>query len=81
MPEETERTIGELTVRIDRSLCVGFGDCIEVAPEVFEFDEEGICVFTPDAPAIEKERLVQSCDICPVDALSVFSADGEQIVP
>lgn len=81
MAEETERTIGELTVRIDRLLCVGFGDCIEVAPEVFEFDDEGICVFTSDAPAIEEERLIQSCDICPVDALSVFSADGEQIVP
>lgn len=81
MAEETERTIGELTVRIDRLLCVGFGDCIEVAPEVFEFDDEGICVFTSDAPAIEKERLIQSCDICPVDALTVFSADGEQIVP
>ena len=38
-----ERRVGELTIRIDRTLCVGFGDCMAVAPDVFEFDEDGIC--------------------------------------
>ena len=36
-----EKTIGELTVRIDRLICVGFGDCIDVSPEAFELDDEG----------------------------------------
>ncbi|MDX1568661.1 MAG: ferredoxin [Longimicrobiales bacterium] len=73
--------IGELTVRIDRLLCVGFGDCIERAPEVFEFDEETIAVFTEESTAASRERVLDACDSCPVDALVVFDGDGRQIVP
>jgi ferredoxin len=76
----TERRIGRLTVRIDRLLCVGFGDCIEVAPQVFEFDDEGIVTFRPEIPEFEDDRVIQACDICPVDALSVFDEDNNQLV-
>lgn len=75
-----ERKIGDLTVRIDRLLCVGFGDCIEIAPEVLEFDEQGVARFTEIATAVERDRLIQACDICPVDALNVFDEAGNQLV-
>lgn len=81
MSDSIERTFGDLTIRIDRLLCVGFGDCIEAAPEVFEFDDEGIVRFRADAPEIERDRLIMACDVCPVDALSVIDASGETIVP
>lgn len=81
MSDVEERRVGDLTVRIDRLLCVGFGDCIEEAPEAFEFDEEGIVVFKDGAEAVDRERLIESCDICPVDALVVLKEDGTQIVP
>lgn len=76
-----ERVIGGLTVRIDRLLCVGFGDCIERAPEIFRFDDETIAVFTDEADGAERERLLDSCDSCPVDALTVLDEEGTQIVP
>ncbi len=38
---ELERQVGDLIIRIDRTLCVGFGDCIEAAAEAFVLDEEG----------------------------------------
>jgi ferredoxin len=81
--DHIERQVGDLLIRIDRLLCVGFGDCIEVAPEVFEFDSEGIVRFRDDADAatVERARLITSCDICPVDALMVFDASGAQLVP
>lgn len=81
MADVDERRIGDLTIRIDRLLCVGFGDCIEAAPEAFEFDGEGIVVFKDTADEVERDRLIQACDICPVDALSVFDESGGQIVP
>ena len=81
MSDAEEAKIGDLTVRVDRLLCVGFGDCIEVAPELWEFDDEGIVVFKDPLPDIDRERLITSCDICPVDALEVYDEDGEQIVP
>ena len=75
-----ERRVGELTIRVDRLLCVGFGDCIEMAPEAFEFDEEGIVTFRAGIEQVDRDRLLRACDVCPVDALSAFDADGTQLV-
>jgi ferredoxin len=75
-----ERAVGDLRVRIDRTLCVGFGDCITEAPEAFVLDESGVAVFVkPDA--VERERLLRACDACPVDAITVWNETGSQIVP
>lgn len=81
MSDPAERRVAGLTVRVDRLLCVGFGDCIEVAPDLWEFDDEGIVVFIDPLPDIERERLIASCDICPVDALTVHDDDGTQLAP
>jgi ferredoxin len=78
--EFEERQVGGLRVRIDRSLCVGFGDCIEGAPEAFVLDDEGLAVFK--APeAVERARLLAACDACPVDAITVWDENGAQVVP
>lgn len=80
MAEFEERLVGGLRVRIDRSLCVGFGDCIEGAPEAFTLDGEGLAVFT--APeSVERARLLAACDACPVDAITVWDESGAQVVP
>ena len=80
MSDVMERTVGDLTVRVDRTLCVGFGDCVQEAPEAFRLDAEEVVVF--EAPEqVERERLLRACEVCPVDALSVFDAGGNQLVP
>lgn len=80
MAEFEERLVGGLRVRIDRNLCVGFGDCIEGAPEAFVLDDEGLAVFK--APeAVERARLLAACDACPVDAITVWDESGAQVVP
>ena len=76
-----ERRVAGLTVRIDRLLCVGFGDCIGEAPESFELDDEGIVAFKDEPYAGERERLVRACAACPVDALTVLDEDGKQLAP
>ena len=80
MSDFEERTVDDLRVRIDRTLCVGFGDCITEAPEAFVLDSAGVAVFVkPDA--VERERLLRACDACPVDAITVWNGNGAQIVP
>lgn len=80
MSEFDERAVGNLRVRIDRTLCVGFGDCVTGAPGAFVLDGEGIAVFVnPDQ--VDRDQLLQACDACPVDALTVWDAEGQQIVP
>jgi len=81
MSDFAEHKFGDLTVRVDRQTCIATENCMEVAPEVFEIDEEGIVTFKPDAVNTDRERLIESCEICPVGALSVLDADGKQIVP
>ena len=80
MSDLDERSVGELRVRIDRTLCVGFGDCITEAPAAFVLDETGVAVFA--APeTIPREQLLRACDACPVDAITVWNETGTQIVP
>ncbi len=80
MSAVVERTVGDLTVRVDRTLCVGFGDCVQEAPEAFRLDEEEVVVFeSPEQ--VGCERLLRACEVCPVDAISVFDAGGKQLVP
>ena len=77
---DRERTVDGLRIRIDRSLCVGFGDCVEAAPEAFALDGDDVVVFvTPER--VGRERLLRACASCPVDALSVWDSNGRQLVP
>lgn len=74
------RQVGDLKVQIDRTLCVGFGDCVKAAPEAFALDSETLAVFV--APeGVTRERLLEACDACPVDAITVWDAGGRQLVP
>jgi ferredoxin len=78
--EFEERAFDGLRVRIDRSLCVGFGDCIEGAPVAFQLDGEGLAVFLAPHTA-DRAQLLAACDSCPVDAITVWDYEGRQLVP
>ncbi len=80
MSDFEERVVGPLRVRIDQTLCVGFGDCLAEAPEAFRLNEEGVAIFTrPETVA--QQRLLHACEACPVDALTVWDGQGNQLVP
>lgn len=81
MDEADGRRIGRLRVRVDRGLCVGFADCVEVAPEAFVLDGEGVAVFGPRPEDVPRERLIAACEACPVDAITVWDESGREIVP
>ncbi|MEN6627349.1 MAG: ferredoxin [Candidatus Sumerlaeia bacterium] len=75
-----ERQFRGLAIRIDRAQCIGTANCIKVAPGVFALDGERICSFVAD-PDAERERLIEACRVCPVQALTVIDEQGNQIVP
>ncbi len=83
MSNVDEQKINGLAVKIDRDLCVGFGDCIDLAESVFEFDEENIVVIKEKAELVEfdREAFLEACRACPVDAITVLDGDGEQLAP
>lgn len=69
-----------MRVSIDRSLCVGFGDCVDIAPEAFQLDDESLVILV-DPDRVDRARLLKACDACPVDAITVWGEDGQQLVP
>lgn len=75
-----ERSVGGLTIRIDRSLCVGFGHCSEAAEEGFVLGDDDLVTFK-DPDQVERERLLEACEVCPVEALTVLDGAGQQLVP
>jgi ferredoxin len=83
MEEIAERKIAGLTVRIKRDTCVATGNCIKLAGDTFEFDDERVCTFRPDSDKaeIDRERLIEACSVCPVDALVALDDEGRQLVP
>jgi ferredoxin len=63
-------------VEVDRGLCIGSGDCVDTAPDVFKLDEEDIAtVIDPDgAPT---DVVLEAAQNCPVTAIFVAGEDGD----
>jgi ferredoxin len=81
MVDIVERRISGLTVRIKRNVCCATGNCMKIAGDVFEFDDERVCSFRPDGLTIDPDKLAEACRVCPVGALIVINEQGQQIVP
>lgn len=80
MADVEERTVHGLRVRIDRTVCVGFAECVHAAPEAFRVGDDDVVTFVaPDH--VPREQLLRACAACPVDALSVIDENGTLLVP
>jgi len=79
--DSKERIVSGLRVQIDRTRCIATTNCIKLAPGLFELDDERIVTFKSEALEPGQDTVVEACDACPVDALSVVDAAGRQIVP
>jgi ferredoxin len=69
-----------ILLEVDRTLCFGFGDCVDTAPAVFALDDENkAVVIDPDAEGVDV--IVEAAQNCPVDAIIVTDEHGDQIYP
>jgi ferredoxin len=80
MSDILERKVGDLTIRIDRSQCQSYGHCVDEANDAFVLDADSLVNFN-DPDRETREALLFACEVCPTEALSVFDADGHQLVP
>jgi ferredoxin len=64
-------------VEVDVSACAAHGDCVDVAPDVFELDDVARVIGTgPDAV------LVEAAETCPSTAIRLIDSDsGAQVYP
>ena len=81
-----------LRVRVDQDLCTGDGLCVQYAPDVFEFDVDGLAYVkdadgelqlasgtTVDVPAQLEAAVIDSAIECPGECIHVTDARGEAV--
>jgi ferredoxin len=74
--EEKLSPKNRIRIEVDRGLCIGSGDCVETAPEVFVLDgEDKALVIDPDGA--DTDTVIEAAGNCPVTAIFVFGEDGE----
>jgi len=63
--------------QIDENACAAHGDCVEIAPEVFELDDTARVIGTGTP-----ELIMEAAEACPAVAITVIDQDtGEQVYP
>ena len=67
-------------IRIDRSLCSGYGECIGLAPEVFRLGDDRVCVVM-DPDGADDETVLDAARGCPVDAITLIDQCEDQVWP
>ena len=84
--------VSELRVRVDQDKCTGDGLCVQYAPDVFEFDIDGLAYvknaegelqLTPgsatDVPQSLRLAVIDAADECPGDCIYVTASDGSAV--
>ena len=65
-----------IEIRVDRALCIGSGDCVDTAPDVFQLDEEDKAVVV-DPDGAPTDDVITAAGNCPVSAIFVAGEDGD----
>ena len=61
-----------MKVRIDPTLCNGCGPCIDICPEVFELDQDGIAIVKVNQIPVDLEEACrEAADSCPTEAIAI----------
>ena len=68
--------VNRVEVTVDRALCIGSGDCVDTAPDVFQLDDEDkAIVVDPDGASVDD--VIEAARNCPVSAIFVAGEDGD----
>lgn len=61
-----------MKVEVDGNVCTGCAVCTDLVPEVFELNEDNICVpKSPHVPAGFEAKVQEAADSCPVTCITV----------
>jgi ferredoxin len=75
-PTVPEGNTGHREIRVDRTLCMGSGQCAWYAPNTFDQDDETIAIVT-DPQGDPEDAINTAVESCPTQALSfVAPPDG-----
>jgi ferredoxin len=67
-------------IEVDRDACISVASCVDIAPEVFELDDEGKAVIK-NAKGNSDDVILESAQSCPVNAIILYDEEGNKIWP
>jgi ferredoxin len=68
--------VNRIEITVDRALCIGSGDCVDAAPDVFQLDDEDkATVVDPDGASVDD--IITAAGNCPVAAIFVVGESGD----
>lgn len=67
-----------MKVRVDSSVCAGFGVCLGLCPEVFELHDDGYAIVrVAEVPRELEDVIRDAVDQCPSGAISLKDDTGD----
>ena len=69
-----------MRARVDRDICIGSAMCVATAPEVFELGDDGLARAVNPDPG-DDDLLRDAAQGCPVQAITLEDAEGNQVYP
>ena len=65
-----------ISIRVDRSACQGFGNCVLAESSVFDIDDEGLVVLNEHTVTEDRADAVRRAAYdCPTEAITVVQSD------
>jgi ferredoxin len=68
--------VNRIEITVDRALCIGSGDCVDTAPDVFQLDDEDKAIVV-DADGAPVDDVIAAAGTCPVAAIFVVGEGGD----
>jgi ferredoxin len=60
-----------MKMTVDRELCIGSGECVFAAPEVFDQDDDGFVIVLTESPDAHAEQVLAAAHACPAKVIQV----------
>ena len=68
--------VSAVRIAVDLNRCQGYGQCVFLAPDVFELHGEEALMYDPGPEEAQWLPVVRAAAACPVQAIRVESPDG-----
>jgi ferredoxin len=65
---------------VDRVKCIGAYTCVEVAPQVFQLDDENLA-YIVDPNSTDDDTILLAAKSCPILAIYLYDESGKVIYP
>ncbi|HWD66055.1 MAG TPA: ferredoxin [Solirubrobacteraceae bacterium] len=60
-----------MKVNVDMNLCQSHGECVLVAPDVFDLGDDDVLTWTEDVPEDRRADMEAAVNACPMMAISL----------